>query len=204
MGAVMIAERLEQATPETWMFPPEEGWTVDQVTDLELPFDWELVDGRVVPSGMTSWWHNRVRRKIESAVEEALVDPYTFDSEQCVTVDERNRPKPDIIVFDDSRLSMDTLVCIPVAKVVLVIEVMSPGSRQDDRVRKPAMYAAAGVPFYWRVEPGEDNVPQVHEYWLHAERGEYIPAPEHPVHTTKLETGHPFPITIDLASLTAR
>ncbi|WP_267886547.1 hypothetical protein [Streptomyces sp. WM6386] len=33
------------ATEETWMFPPIDGWAFDEVTDLEVPFDWELVDG---------------------------------------------------------------------------------------------------------------------------------------------------------------
>lgn len=60
----MIAERQEPATAENWMFPPKEGWTVDQVKDLDLPFDWELVDGVIVPKGMAVTWHNhRVERE---------------------------------------------------------------------------------------------------------------------------------------------
>jgi Uma2 family endonuclease len=34
----------------------------------------------------------------------------------------------------------------------LLVEIVSPTSTGMDRVLKPAEYAAAGVPFYWRVE----------------------------------------------------
>jgi Uma2 family endonuclease len=36
--------------------------------------------------------------------------------------------------------------------VALAIEVMSPGSVSDDRVAKPALYAAAGIPHFWQLE----------------------------------------------------
>lgn len=36
--------------------------------------------------------------------------------------------------------------------VVLAVEVVSPGTRRIDRFAKPGEYAAAGIPFYWRIE----------------------------------------------------
>lgn len=33
-----------------------------------------------------------------------------------------------------------------------MIEVVSPSNATDDRVKKTAMHAAAGIPCYWRVE----------------------------------------------------
>ncbi|MFI0740192.1 Uma2 family endonuclease [Streptomyces sp. NPDC021100] len=207
MGAVMIAERLEQAaepdkaTPENWMFPPENGWTVDQVKDLELPFDWELVDGVIVVRGRTVWWHNRVRGRIARCLEDASQAPYLVESEQCVFIDSNNPPVPDIVVFDKTGLNLFEARYIPVEKAVLMVEVVFPGSRQDDRVRKPALYASAGVKNYWRVERGEDGLPEVHEFWLHKETGQYVSAPDRPVHTGKLETDRPFPVVIDLAGL---
>ncbi|MGW1200877.1 Uma2 family endonuclease [Streptomyces sp. NPDC002536] len=201
MGAVMIAERLDKATPENWMFPPAEGWTADQVEDLELPVDWELVDGEIVVRGRTVPWHNHVRRKIERCLEDALREPHGVLSEQCVLVDIQNAPVPDIVVFDERDFDLFKAKYVPVEKAVLIVEVVSRGSRQDDRVRKPAMYAAAGVKYYWRVERGEDGLPEVHEYWLHRETGQYISAPECPRHVGKLETDRPFPITIDLEGL---
>ncbi|MEU7972698.1 Uma2 family endonuclease [Micromonospora sp. NPDC049089] len=36
--------------------------------------------------------------------------------------------------------------------VVLAVEIVSPGTRRIDRFAKPGEYAAAGIPFYWRIE----------------------------------------------------
>ncbi|MCG5438897.1 Uma2 family endonuclease [Micromonospora foliorum] len=37
-------------------------------------------------------------------------------------------------------------------EVVLAVEIVSPGTRRVDRFAKPGGYAAAGIPFYWRIE----------------------------------------------------
>ncbi|MFC0030357.1 Uma2 family endonuclease [Micromonospora chaiyaphumensis] len=36
--------------------------------------------------------------------------------------------------------------------VILAVEIVSPGTRRVDRFAKPAEYAAAGIPFFWRIE----------------------------------------------------
>ncbi|WUI08003.1 Uma2 family endonuclease [Micromonospora sp. NBC_00421] len=36
--------------------------------------------------------------------------------------------------------------------VVLAVEIVTPGTRRVDRFAKPGEYAAAGIPFYWRIE----------------------------------------------------
>lgn len=43
------------------------------------------------------------------------------------------------------------------SQVRLVVEVISASSRSHDRILKPAQYAAAGIPGYWRIET-EDGV----------------------------------------------
>lgn len=197
----MTAERQRQATPDTWMYPPQDGWTYDQVKDLDLPFDWELVDGVIVVRGMTSLWHNQVRDGLYDHLKAARAEQFGVNAEQCVLVDQYNPPKPDIVVYDKRKLDVFSLECVPIDRVALVVEVVSPGSRQDDRVRKPALFATAGVASYWRVERGEDGQPEVHEYWLHHELGSYVPAPQHPVHTSKLVTSLPYPVEIELAAL---
>jgi Uma2 family endonuclease len=37
-------------------------------------------------------------------------------------------------------------------QVVLVVEIVSAGTKKRDRIEKPADYAAAGIPFFWRIE----------------------------------------------------
>ncbi|WBB54122.1 Uma2 family endonuclease [Verrucosispora sp. WMMD573] len=49
------------------------------------------------------------------------------------------------------------------ADVVLAVEVVSPGTRRVDRFAKPGEYAAAGIPFYWRIE---QNPVRVYAYRL--------------------------------------
>ncbi|MCM1973989.1 MULTISPECIES: Uma2 family endonuclease [unclassified Streptomyces] len=198
MGAVMTTPQHGRATEETWMFPPADGWTFDQVKHLELPFDWELVDGRIVVRGQTKFWHNRVRDRLAAALDAARSAPYEVVAEQCVMVDDQNTPKPDVIVFDPRQLDFFEVECVPVRKVALVVEVVSPGSRQDDRVRKPALFAASKVACYWRAELERDRTLAVHEYWLNADTQSYIPAPMHPVHHGKLVTELPFPVEVDL------
>ncbi|MFK4101240.1 Uma2 family endonuclease [Streptomyces sp. NPDC019531] len=191
----------QQANEDTWMFPPTEGWTFDQVKGLELPFDWELVDGRIVVRARTKFWHNHVRDGVLIALRAARTELYEVVTGQFVVVDDQNTPKPDVIVFDPRQLSFFDVECVPVQKVALVVEVVSPGSRQDDRVRKPALFAANKVPFYWRVELDRDQGLAVHEYWLNADTLAYFPAPSHPVHHDKLVTELPFPVEIDLDAL---
>ncbi|MEW1721749.1 Uma2 family endonuclease [Streptomyces sp. NPDC093109] len=205
MGAVMAAEaRIEhdgQATPENWMYPPEDGWTYDQIKELELPFDWELLDGNIVVRGAAKWWHDQVRDELYYGLRRARRAPYAVNVERSTIFDEHNVPKPDIVVFDKTGLDIRTLECTPVASVALAIEVVSPGSRTQDRFRKPGMYAEAGIAYYWRVERGEDDLPVVHEFWRHHETGVYVSSPERPTHTGKLITEVPFPVEIDLHGL---
>lgn len=197
----MTTPQQGRATEDTWMFPPADGWTFDQVKHLELPFDWELVDGRIVVRGQTKFWHNRVRDEIVAALKAARTEPYEVVAEQYVMVDDQNTPKPDAIVFDPRQLNFFEVECVPVGKVSLVVEVVSPGSRQDDRVRKPALFSANKIPYYWRVELDRDQKLAVHEYRLNADTLSYFPAPSHPVHHDKLVTELPFPIEIDLDAL---
>ncbi|WP_405730114.1 Uma2 family endonuclease [Streptomyces sp. NBC_01537] len=118
------------------------------------------------------------------ALRNARVAPYGTNCERCVLVDELNVPKPDVVIFDRTGLDVRTLGCVPVASTVLAVEVVSVGSRSDDRFRKPGMYAAAGVDAYWRVERGTDDIPVVHEFRLGI-----------------LRTDFPYPVEIDLRAI---
>jgi Uma2 family endonuclease len=55
------------------------------------------------------------------------------------------------------------------ADVALVVEVEAPASRRYDRLLKPALYADAGIPAYWRVEIDAD-APVLHVHDLDAGR----------------------------------
>jgi Uma2 family endonuclease len=46
---------------------------------------------------------------------------------------------------------------MPTTGLLLVVEVISPGSESTDRVAKVNEYAAAGIPQYWMVAPDPVN-----------------------------------------------
>ena len=58
--------------------------------------------------------------------------------------------RPDVVVYDAS-LPDDAL--LRPEHCALVVEVMSPGSVTADQTDKPAEYATARIPHYWRIEP---------------------------------------------------
>jgi len=79
---------------------------------------------------------------------------------------------------------------------VLAAEVVSRSSRSDDRFRKPALYAQAGIPCYLRVELGQ---PHVVAYRIGAD-GLYEEAGRAATGEV-LTLTEPFPITVDPAAL---
>lgn len=183
------------AEPIDWKLPPSQGWTYEQVKDMDLPFDWELVDGAVVVRGMAKWWHDQVRDQLLLALASARVQPYVVNVERCVLLDDHNVTKPDVVVIDKTGLDFFELECTSPESVVLAVEVVSPGSRAADRFRKPGQYAEAGIPYYWRVERGLDNLPIVHEFHRDEEKGVYLPVAQH---EGVLRTTAPYPVEIDL------
>jgi Uma2 family endonuclease len=197
----MTEGRPLRATEENWMFPPAEGWTFDQVKDLDLPFDWELVDGGLMVRGQTKLWHDRVRGRLVRLIEDAAPKRLEVIAERCVMLDDENVVKPDIVVHDPSGLDPFEAECTPAERVVLAVEVVSPGSIPEDRIRKPAKYARAGIPYYWHVELRHDRSLEVYEHWLNPTSRSYAPAPIHPLHRGRLSTEEPFPLEFDLGAL---
>ncbi|MGC4789018.1 Uma2 family endonuclease [Micromonospora sp. DT178] len=58
--------------------------------------------------------------------------------------------QPDVLLCR-AEVTADRSLLMP-DDVILAVEVVSPGTRRTDRFAKPGEYAAAGIPFYWRIE----------------------------------------------------
>jgi Uma2 family endonuclease len=84
---------------------------------------------------------------------------------------------------------------VPADQVVIAIEVVSPGTRARDRFAKPAEYAAAGIPFYWRIEQGPVHV---FAYRLSASGTYELVADS----TQMLTLDEPFPISLPITEIT--
>ncbi len=84
---------------------------------------------------------------------------------------------------------------VPADQVVLVVEVVSAHTKRRDRISKPAEYAAAGIPYYWRIEQDP-----IHVY-------AYARGPQGPYELVTdsadvLELGEPFAIKLPIADIT--
>ncbi|WBP91631.1 Uma2 family endonuclease [Kitasatospora cathayae] len=137
-------------------------------------------------------------RHLYSALRPARVSPYAANVERCVLLDKDNTTKPDVVVFDKTGLDVFELECVPPEAVALAVEVVSHGTRAADRFRKPGQYAEKGIPCYWRVERGLDDLPVVHEFHRDEEKGVYLPVARH---EGVLRTSVPYPVEIDLAQV---
>jgi len=187
----MTAETINTA----WMFEQISAEQYDAMPPEQCQ-GLEIVDGMVRANPSPLPIHNRVARKIADAIDVSGRPEW----ETVLDADLRLRHvpllnrRPDIIVYaGDTPLDRR----IPVQAVLAVVEVVSPGSEAADRREKPAEYAEAGIPFYWRVEivGGE---PIVHTYTLDQAAHVYRDAG---TFNGVVKTRLSFPVEIDLTEI---
>ncbi len=131
-------------------FRPD-GWTVE---DLELlpddpPFRYELVDGTLLVSPPPPNAHNLFANELGYLLRGTMSRDWRVLAPGAVEFDIRNWRAPDLLVV--RREALRRKWAQP-GETMLALEVMSPSSVSTDRVTKPAQYAAAGIPYLWRVE----------------------------------------------------
>lgn len=127
---------------------PFDGWTVDDLPDVD--FRYELVDGALLVTPPEAPRNSRVASRLHLHLAPALDRSWDVLVGGGVFFDRRNFRVPDLLVC--RREAIDT-GRVHAADLLLAVEVMSPSSIANDRVAKPAQYAAAGIPHYWRIEP---------------------------------------------------
>ncbi|GAA2719732.1 Uma2 family endonuclease [Actinocorallia aurantiaca] len=168
-----------------------DSWSEEQCAGIEI------VDGMVVVSPSASKRHNRLARILANALEAAAGPDWNADTDFDVRLQDvplTNR-RPDVVVY-----RADTLDVTPTRPehVLLVAEVVSPGSETTDRTVKTEQYAKAGIAFYWRVEQAVTGVPLVYTYVLDPAVGVYREAD---VFTGVVKVVAPFPVEIDLGAV---
>lgn len=152
---------------ETRIDDHEGPWTVEDVLALpEHPARarFEVVDGVLMMSPAPSVAHQTVAYELHKQLEVALErSGAPFVAAETVNVRTESRLFiPDIAVMDHSAVEWDTLV-VPLEAILLLVEVVSPFNQSADRILKPALYAQAKVPAYWRVELQPDLHVVAHE-----------------------------------------
>ncbi|MEU4313362.1 Uma2 family endonuclease [Nocardia sp. NPDC024068] len=168
-----------------------DSWSEEQCAGIEI------VDGMVVVSPSASKRHNRLARLLANALDAAAGPDWNADTGFDVRLQDvpLNNRRPDVVVY-----RTDTIDITPTRPehVLLVAEVVSPGSETTDRIVKVEQYAKAGIAFYWRIEQAATGVPLIYTYILDPATGSYRTGE---MFTGIVEVAAPFPVNVDLGRI---
>ena len=179
--------------------PPADGWTTD---DLDaFPEDGvrrELLDGVLLVSPTPTDIHQIIAMRLGVALEESCPAEFQVTQGVEVRINSRRSFGPDVLVATDEAARRRSRFYHP-HEVLLTVEIVSPTSQSMDRITKPALLAAAGIPYYWRIET-EDGL-RVHTYRIDPADEVYRPVATHDVEIVATE---PWPIAVPLKRITPR
>ncbi len=134
----------------------KDGFTLEDYYALPDERRAELLDGVLYDMAAPSTIHQFIISKLTTIFEsyisskkgKCIVLPSPVDVQ--IDCDDRTMLQPDLLILcDRSKLIRQCIMGAP----DLVVEIMSPSSRQMDGKRKMAKYATAGVREYWMIDP---------------------------------------------------
>lgn len=176
----------EQITAEVY-----DSWSEEQCAGIEI------VDGMVVVSPSASKRHYRSARVLANALDSSGGADWNADTDFDIRLQDvplTNR-RPDVVVY-----RADTIDLSPTRPehVLMVVEVVSPGSETTDRIVKLDQYAKAGIAFFWRVEQAATGVPLVYTYILDPVTRTYRTGD---MFTGIVKVSAPFSVEVDLGEV---
>lgn len=137
--------------------------TVDDLAGLSPDLRYELIDGRLVVQSRTPIDQGLVMRVLE-AIDDAADDPELLTVHSLsLSVDRRNELRPAIVVIDPRRGNANRSP-VPIADAVLVVDLVTSVCHFRDLQAKATVYAAAGPPYWWVMDPLHDGVITMTEY----------------------------------------
>lgn len=153
----------------------------------------EIIEGTLFVTPAPNGAHQRVGGKLyarllagETPETMAMQAPYDW------RVPDGGSVQPDLMVI--RRRDFDPNGPLPqTAQPLLVVEVLSPSNRAQDRLLKRDLYERLGVPAYWIVDPLEPSIVS-----LRLADGRYEVEYEG---AGSFRTGWPFPLEVELADL---
>jgi Uma2 family endonuclease len=121
---------------------------------------WELQEGNLLMSPSPSPRHMiavpRLHAMIESQLPSGLqaVPDINLDLQLAPADQPGTSRRPDLVVVSGAELRRVETEggLLRAAAAVLVVEIVSPGSRRTDNLVKRGEYADAGIPFYWIID----------------------------------------------------
>ena len=173
-----------------------------EIGEIELGYS-ELVEGRLLMTPSPAPDHNRAGFRMAVELERQLppglevIPDMDVDLELAPAEAPGTVRRPDLIVVPleaRKRVRAEGGI-IRASEVLVVMEVLSPGSRRTDHVHKRGEYADAGIPHYWII----DTTEPVSLLACHL-AGEFGYADAGSV-TGTFSATEPFPVTIDIGAL---
>ena len=180
-------------------------WTVQNL--LDLPDDgqrYEVQDGALIMSPAPSFDHNYLADGLRAVLLATAPPGVRTVTNVAVRLEsEWTGRVPDVLVTTahprGARRALEP------HEVLAVVEVVSPSSTTTDRILKPSLYAAVGIPCFWRVEldrfpgqrPGEE-LPVILAHRLIGDRYELV---HRAAAGTASTVPVPYPLTLDPAEL---
>jgi len=120
---------------------------------------YELVYGELLVTPAARAWHEIVQRRLLVALDRYLArEPVgeVLGSRADISWDDSVLVSPDVFVVPLDELR--TLDWARMQHLLLVAEILSPGTERFDRFSKRRRYQEAGVPIYWILDADEHQV----------------------------------------------
>lgn len=181
---------------------PRDLVTLEQWDALELDEArrWELVEGGIVMTLRPRPRHQVVSANLRQLIRAALPASLVVLQEVEITVEAHFPPTvrdPDLVVVNRDVVERNPSR-VDASDVVVVIEIVSPGSRRTDLVTKTYEYAKAGIRHYWIVDL--DAAPE-ERFLAHILRAHTYQRVE-VLAGDRVHTGEPLTLDFALAELT--
>jgi Uma2 family endonuclease len=180
-----------------WNDPPPDGWTTDDLERLSSNgHRRELIDGVVLVGPPPGSLHQSVIDLLGSKIGSLCPPGHRVTHGTEVRFNQQRCFIPDLAVIIGGGGRRPTTWLAP-REVLIAVEIVAPTSLLMDRITKPALYASAGIPYYWRVET--DGAIEVSTYRLdlveevYRQTGEFRDTIDVPV---------PWPIRIPIPEIT--
>src|SRR4051812_8216884 len=158
-----------------WVFPPPGGFTAEDLDRMPgLPPHTELLYGSLVFVSPQAAFHTLVMDLLVPRLRELAPAGFRVRREMTVKLAAGHRPEPDIMIVQANSVTDVEQTTFQPADLLLIIEVVSRESQLRDRELKPQLYAAAGIPHFWRVE-NVNGQPTVYVYELDPATRSYAP-----------------------------
>jgi Uma2 family endonuclease len=198
MTAEAVSLEMEPPSLPDWVIPPPDGFRAEDLDHIpDLPAHTELLDGSLVFVSPQASFHMVVIDVLVASMRRSAPEGVLVRREMSVILDHDQRPEPDICVIRADAHQSLRQTYYRASDLLLAVEVVSPDSLTRDRERKPELYAAGGIPHFWRVENNTDK-PVVYVYELDPATRTYVPTG---IFHDRLKLTVPFDIDIDLTEI---